>query len=157
METLEIEIIDNGKRISLRGCLNENSGPPLNDCLKTMKTICHIDLRGIDKINSIGIGIWLDFTKKAAINSNLILESCSPDFIYQMNMISNFRENVTVNSCMRYFSCEACNFESTKEYKALVHYNENGVMIANSNCERCGETVEFGETDDEFFHFARRE
>lgn len=157
METFKTEIIDSGQRILLRGSLDENAGQSLDDCLKTMKPNCHIDLSGISNINSVGISIWLGFTTKAASVSKLVLESCSPDFIYQMNMISNFRENVTVSSCMRYFNCEACNLEGTKEYKAHVHFNESGVLQTNSNCERCGETVEFGETDDEFFHFARKE
>ncbi len=152
MENLKIKI--NPGKIVIDGPLDENATQPLNELLSKLSSQATLNMSGVSRVNSVGISVWLDFTRQASQKCKLILELCSPDFVHQMNMISSFRENVTISSCQRYFSCLACNSSGIKDFIRSVHYNETGVLLANNTCTTCGEIVEFEESDNEYFHFA---
>ena len=109
-----------------------------------------LDLSDIDRINSCGVREWVNFIRAVPDSNSIELVRCSPAFVSQINMISNFTGSARVVSVEAPYVCDACGCE-----KRVVYEVGSGRQpeLPAVPCPECSVEMEFDDIEDSYFAF----
>jgi anti-anti-sigma regulatory factor len=123
--------------IALSGYLNEAADlTPLSKLAGPLV----VDLGSLDRINSIGVRMWLNFVNKCeATGIGLTFERCSPAIVEQMSMITNFMgARSRVKSILIPYVCLACKHEHLE----LLELAPGAMVTPTIPCPKCQAPME---------------
>lgn len=112
----------------------------------------HVDMSGVDRINSLGVRQWLNFVADLErAGSRLGLHRCPPVVVGQLNMISNFAgTRGVVFSVLAPFACSHCGHEILQP----VDLNQAQVSIAATRpCDKCSRAMDFDDVLEIYLDF----
>jgi len=141
-----------GTWIALSGHLNETAD--LTPLTKLPGPLT-IDLSDLDRINSIGVRMWLNFVHACeAAGLSLTFERCSPAIVGQISMITNFMgARSKVKSILVPYLCTACKAEDLQ----LLELSPGAALKPTLPCPKCQAPMvidELVETYTELLHKA---
>jgi len=137
-------------QVTLSGPVNEDAvftalGSALAD-----KPHVRMDVAGISRINSCGVREWVTFIRSLPRSSRLELERCSPVFVSQMNMISNFSGSAAILSVQAPFVCNRCRHEET----LLFPVGQGPIDVSTEQrCSQCSGDLLFDDLEERYFAF----
>lgn len=112
-----------------------------------------INTKDVERINSCGVREWIQALKTVPDGVNLEYTECSPAFLDQINMISNFTGDGEVKSIYVPYVCESC--DGKKD--VLVDFSEalkdDELELPEITCTDCDEEMELGDDPDQLFSF----
>lgn len=139
--------------IELAGDIDEDANfEELENALKGKPT-ARIDLRGIERINSIGVREWVNFIRRASESTAITLERCSSVVVTQLNMIANFAGKAVVASIVAPYVCDACGNEEDVLLN-LTSVDPSDPNLATRPCPECSESMELDDLPESYFAFA---
>jgi hypothetical protein len=142
------------RRLVLAGAITEEADFSFLDALRGAERVA-IELGDVEQINSCGVREWIHFVTRlsaAALPAELV--RCSPAFVRQLNMISNFRGSAQVRSVLAPYYCEGCGHEETVEV-ALPEGQDPPPLAPTVTCPRCGGEAEFDDLINTYLAFLR--
>ncbi len=110
-----------------------------------------INLKGIRRFNSVGIREWVNAIRPLGERANLIFVECSPAVITQLNMISGFLGQSTVQSFYAPMLCDRCDVNVDQ----LVRGRDCEDGIPPIPCPTCGADMVLDEVEDQYLLFLR--
>ena len=150
---ISIDIIDEGdlRKIYFMGSFDEDL--EIDKVIPSIKPKMVFNMKGINKITSFGVKLWIDLLKQIPETSTIIFEECSTSFVDQANMISNFVQKGEISSYYAPFICE-----NDHEFEILLQRDDIKVkdgefVIPNIKCETCGADSELDEFAEDYLGF----
>jgi anti-anti-sigma regulatory factor len=113
-----------------------------------------VNMRGVRRINSFGVRIWIDAIRKVPAGSRLSFIECSPPVVDQLNMVGGFLGHGILESFIAPMACEECDEQldhlvSVESCKAL------GGRLPALPCPRCGRAMEIDDLEEQYLLFVR--
>jgi hypothetical protein len=106
-----------------------------------------LDLRGIERINSIGVRNWVEVMGRLSRDHDFTIEAVSYPIVMQAICVRGFFGSGKVASCVAPFFCPAC----SRAQNVVVKKDEvSSGVIAEKRCASCGEPMYFDELDQYF-------
>lgn len=150
---LKAQVQDGGALIVFSGHLNSESSPILTGLLNSIKgPRVTFDLEDIRNINSAGVQAWLWFMAKVSAQYAVEFRNCSPDVVFQMNMIWEFSGAAQVTSVFREMRCSPCEASHLIRIESKDFPQKDGPEMVVP-CPRCKAALDPEESDEEFFAF----
>ena len=143
-------------RLTLTGTIDEYADfEPLLEGLDGKEL--HIDLIGIERINSIGVRNWTTFLQRACEQSSaVVLERCAPMMVQQFNLIGTALGRASCRSVMLPYYCLDC---GDTLQKLLKLSEEVDVTVASIDleieCPSCGGEMEFDDLPEMYLGFLK--
>jgi anti-anti-sigma regulatory factor len=136
---------DGGTRVALVGYINDATN--LSSLAKLTGPL-HIDLSGIDRINSVGVKTWVQFVRDCERSGiNLTCERCSPVIVQQLSMISNFMgTRARVASMYVVYVCPSCHAERLELVEITPGVRPS--VAATLPCAKCKGTMQLDEVEE---------
>lgn len=134
----------------LSGTITEKSD--FTPLLQKKATRIVIDLGGIERINSGGVGEWVTFVNKlSSPPREVILDRCSSPIVQQFNMISTMRGKARVRSVMVPYLCADCGAEHQNTLNLETSSPKSVPTVIP--CTSCGGQMEFDDLPEAYFSF----
>ena len=112
-----------------------------------------VNTKGVTRINSVGVKAWITYFQTLVDKGiQLTFAECSTAIVEQVNLISNFVCDGTVDSIYVPFSCENCKTELVGLFKSDAIQKLN-FEIPNLKCSKCGGEAVFDDIPEEYFNF----
>lgn len=140
-----------GQELVLKGVINEEATLDFMSTLPAGKVV--VNTKDVDRINSCGVREWIQSLKNVPDGCELIYEECSPAFLDQINMISNFTGNGKVKSFYVPYICEACDTKADTLVDLDKCLNDDELELPEITCSECNEAMELGDDPDQLFGF----
>lgn len=139
--------------VYLSGHINEDAEAQLIELLDKVGPKCVLNLKDIAGVNSLGVRAWIHFIRNFENNRTVIFEECTPELVYQMNMIPNFKGNSTIRSLYARYICENCSHQQLQLFKFEKNMPKTSqeISIPEITCPQCSNRMEMEEFEDEFF------
>jgi hypothetical protein len=140
--------------IFLRGTIDETAD--LESVFRDLRGPVVFNLRGIERINSIGISRWITLIGGFSRKNRTSIDELSYAVVVQANNIANMFGGAEVRSCMAPYYCARCDASRT----VLVKGDEimrAGKSVPKKICNTCGSPMDFDELDTYFTFFHQRE
>jgi hypothetical protein len=112
-----------------------------------------LNLRDIERINSMGVRRWIPALAAASASRKIWLDDLSYPMVIQANCIFDLLSHAVVRSCMAPYYCAPCNRQEMSSV-AAAEIRAKGTAPART-CSQCGGPLEFDELDG-YFNFLRR-
>lgn len=155
MSSLDVQVAVEGSqrtRVRLAGAIDEQVD--VAAVLGGFTTpVVVLNLRGIERINSVGVHRWIPAIRALAAGRQVVVEEVSYAVATQANYVANLLTPAVVESCLAPYYCPNCDHPATYVVTAAELAATPGTPTRS--CERCGEPMEFDELDD-YFMFLRR-
>lgn len=142
-----------GVTIVLSGAIDENSD--LKGVFAQIVSDVTINMRGIERINSMGVHNWIPVITKAASQHSVALEEISYAIVQNAVAVANLFGAADVRSCMAPYFCATCkdNFTITVTREEVFQAGNDAPL---KRCTRCQSPMEFDELDGYFSFFKAR-
>ena len=138
--------------IELHGIIDEFADlPKLAEELAAAPSVT-IDLGNVQRINSIGVRVWVQLMQKLA-GKSVALVRCAPAIVEQLNTIQNFSGNAQVKSVMLPYSCEPC--ASAFQLEAAIQGKTPPEVSDTAPCPKCGTEGEFDDLPERYLNFVK--
>lgn len=139
----------------IEGVLDEQSAPILAELAAelTASPSIELDVAGVRRINSLGVRAWIDFMRTLDKRTVTLLR-CSPSFVDQLNMVSDFRGHARISSFLAPYVCESSGnvfFEELTVGKDVTAGNFAG--IDRRSCGECPEPLVFDDLPERYLQF----
>lgn len=121
----------------------------LEELAKQITKPVRLNLEGISRISSTGVGAWLRFFESIEDKGPHRLSRCSVPFVAQLNMIDNLKGNAIVESVVAPFYCKSCDSEET----ALVEIRDKIPQLPKPACSECESEMVLDELESRYFFF----
>jgi hypothetical protein len=146
----EIDAQGEKTRVAIVGAVDEDADfGALTRNLNGTGSKLVFDLERLTRINSCGVREWVNFIR--GLKSTIELEKCSPPFVAQMNMITNFVGGAKVRSIVAQFVCQNCGHEQSVVFDVASKMVPD---LSTRKCEKCGQTtLEFDDVPESYFAF----
>jgi hypothetical protein len=131
-------------RIALAGVIDDTT--ELAPVFVELPPQFEIDLRAVDRINSVGVRKWVEMMALLSKSHRFTLEAVSYPIVMQAICVYGFFGTGTVESCMAPFFCPKCG----RSESALVRRSEVETALSAKRCSSCSETMYFDELDQYF-------
>src|SRR5687768_13574850 len=105
-----------------------------------------VDLRGVERINSIGVRNWVDLMGRITEDHELTIEGVSYPIVMQAICVRSFFGKANVHSCMAPYFCPKCR----RLENVVVRHDEVSTGPAEKRCSSCSEPMYFDELDQYF-------
>ena len=105
-----------------------------------------IDLRGIERINSVGVRKWVEIMGKLSALHDVSVEAVSYPIVMQAICVRRFFGTARVQSCMAPYFCPKCG----RAENVIVKKSEVSQALADKHCGSCREAMYFDELDQYF-------
>ncbi len=136
--------------VALRGDIDEKCMlDPLADELQDGAVL---DLSGVERVNSVGVRMWLAFIGRLQGRS-LKLSACSVPIVHQLNMIARFGGDAEVTSIHAPFLCPECDASATTLVELAADVDAQ--LAAERLCPKCGAHMEFDDVPSSYLAFLR--
>ncbi|MCB9228445.1 MAG: hypothetical protein H6618_02450 [Deltaproteobacteria bacterium] len=150
--TFQTKKQDDGEYVYFNGEINEDAEVSLAELPKHLESTCVFNMKHVTSINSCGVRAWINFLREAEKSRNITFEECPPEIVSQINMIPNFRGKSHIRSVFASYVCENCD----SQHLQLFTEGENlptspDEEVPEITCQKCGETMEMEELENEFF------
>lgn len=149
MENVEFSWEIRASVIKLKGIIDENSS--FDDLKPQIAGPVAFDLSNITKINSCGVREWIWFMEQVQGLGPHRLLRCPPSVVYQLNVVSNFSCQATVESVLGPFVCDSCLHECLAE----IDTSAAEVQLPEVKCPKCGEEMEFDDIETRYLLFRK--
>lgn len=143
-------LADGTLRLTLHGALDERSD--LGAIFGAVDADVTLNLRGVERINSLGIHKWVTAIGPLSEARRVRLEQIPYPLVLSANAVANLFGQATPVSCMAPYFCEPCG-ESRTEVVQTSEVSPTGAAPARS-CSVCGGPLSFDELDT-YFRFLR--
>ena len=144
-----------GLLVKIVGAIEENVD--LETLIGPVSGLLQIHCRGITRINSVGVKMWMRYFQSLH-KKNIEIEflECSPAVVEQLNLISNFTCGGNVVSILLPFVCTKCKNDfvasmTTQELRAAQ------LVIPALKCEKPECAAEFDDDPSEYLYFLGNE
>jgi len=140
---------------TLEGVLDELSPPVLTALSAELAAAPQIsfDLGGLKRINSLGVRAWCDFMK-TLVGKAVAFRRCSPAFVDQLNTVSDFRAQGSVESFLAPYVCETT---GKVVYEELVVGRDitsgDFSKLGPRPCAECPQPMIFDDVPERYLHF----
>lgn len=146
---LSIQRIDEGETTTflLEGTVDEHAKLEQLAVRPNFRVVLH--LKGVSRINSVGVKLWIDALEGIPSPSKVILKMCSVPVVSQINMIANFRGRAEIESFYAPYYCEACDIE----FKYLFDVADIAgppYMAPTAKCIRCKGPLVFDDIEADY-------
>jgi anti-anti-sigma regulatory factor len=143
---------NDGVRLALVGALDEHSG------LKELPSkvdgqVVYLDLGGVERINSCGVRDWMDMMQTMSHRARVILSNCSPAIVAQLNFVSRFAGNATVESILLPYVCTMCEAEKKLAVSAM-EFSVPGFEPPPCDCDDCELPMMFDDVVQSYLAFS---
>ena len=143
---------DDVSYVKLAGVIDEdNELPALVEKIPAGTAV--IDLAEIERINSCGVRDWVNWLGKLENQrTRVVLVSCSPAIVAQINLVNNFTGAGTVKSFFVPYFCPDCD----QEKLLLAETAEMGPAPHEPpicRCDECDRVMDFDDLADSYFAF----
>ncbi|MCA9548940.1 MAG: hypothetical protein KC933_02825 [Myxococcales bacterium] len=140
------------RRLVLSGDITEAADFSFLGALQGAERVA-IKLDGVDQINSCGVREWIHFiTELSESGVPCDLERCSPAFVRQLNMISNFSGAAAVRSVVAPYYCETCGHQTSRVLE-LTEGQAPPAIEERVVCPKCGGEAEFDDLPGTYLAF----
>lgn len=137
--------------LSIKGVINEEADLAFMKEIPAGKVI--VNTRDVDRINSCGVREWIQALKEIPEGCELHYVECSPAFLDQINMISNFIGDGKVESMYIPYICEDCDTKKDELIDLNVCLKDDELELPEIECSECKEAMELGDDPDQLFGF----
>ena len=117
------------------------------------------DFDKVSRINSIGIGRWVQFLEKIDSSANVRFANCPLRIVNQMNLFPGFMggHKVEVVSFYTPYYCETCDESKTVFLETAKYFPDKANASApDFNCDECKAELEFDGIEKSYFLFLAR-
>ncbi|MCH2534019.1 MAG: hypothetical protein MK008_06225 [Bdellovibrionales bacterium] len=117
----------------------------------------HLDLSGIDAINSCGIREWIKWIKTAPESSQITYSKCPKVIVDQINMVAGFLpNNAQVESFYVPYYCDESGAEKMVLFESGKDYNHGELNPPEDvKCDESGEEMEMDVIEAKYFKFLK--
>ncbi|MBS1958338.1 MAG: hypothetical protein JST80_02600 [Bdellovibrionales bacterium] len=151
MFTVTKQKVSDGLLVELQGSLEEHMN--LDEQIGVFDGALTVNCRGITRINSVGVKIWMRYFQTIAQRGHKIkYVECPPAIVEQLNLISNFSCEGEVVSILLPYSCTVCNNDFVAKV-GVAELKENNCIVPSAKCEKpdCG--AQFDDDPNEYLYF----
>lgn len=142
------------QRVVISGSIDENADlEAIFAKLEPLPTV--VNLRDIERVNSIGVHRWIPLVTAAAKRHPLEIEEISYALVQNANVVANLFGTATLHSCMAPYFCARCNDNLTVVVTA-EEVAETEFRPPAKRCVRCNSEMELDELDGYFALFKNR-
>ena len=143
---------DDVSYVKLAGVIDEdNELPGLVEKIPAGTAV--IDLAEIERINSCGVRDWVNWLGRLeGQRTRIVMVSCSPAIVAQINLVNNFTGAGTVKSFFVPYFCPECD----QEKLLLAETTEMGPAPHEPpicRCDECDRVMDFDDLADSYFAF----
>ena len=143
---------DDVSYVKLTGVIDEdNELPGLVEKIPAGTAV--IDLAEVERINSCGVRDWVNWlTRLEGQRTRIVMVSCSPAIVAQINLVNNFTGAGTVKSFFVPYFCPECD----QEKLLLAETSEMGPAPHEPpicRCDECDRVMDFDDLADSYFAF----
>lgn len=139
--------------VSFTGVIDEEAGALLTPLIERIGPKCLFNFDHLTSINSCGIRDFVKFMQALQKDREVFFENCPDFFIDSINMIPQLRGKAKIKSVYRAYQCDSCNVSKTKLLVADKDFSSEGSRDVEVKCDKCAESMEPLEDDDEYFVF----
>ena len=141
---------DGWLRVTLSGALDESAD--LAGLFARVDRDCVINLRDVERVNSMGVHNWLVCMTRTPPRHRLAIEEVSYGLVQNAIAVANFFGNADVRSCMAPYACARC------DRHVMMSVLRDEVLALGGQppakqCTKCGSPMEFEEIDGYFSFF----
>ena len=135
----------------LCGVIDEDAGlDTLLDRIAARTVI--LDLAEVRRINSCGVREWVNWIERlSARNLEVVLVSCPPPIVAQINVITGFAGNGAVKSVLLPYLCPDC--DATKLVAVETATIPTVYDPPPCRCDACGSAMEFDDVPTSYLSF----
>jgi DNA-directed RNA polymerase subunit RPC12/RpoP len=142
------------QRVVLSGTIDENADlDAIFAKLSVLPTV--LNLRAIERVNSIGVHRWIPLVTAAAKRHPLEIEEISYALVQTANVVANLFGAATLHSCMAPYFCARCN-DNLAVVVTAEEVLATELRPPAKRCIRCNSELEFDELDGYFALFKNR-
>ena len=132
-------------RIALSGVIDDTVD--LAPVFTNLPPTVELDLRGIERINSVGVRKWVALMGKLSAKHRFTIEAVSYPIVMQAICVHRFfGDGTVVESCMAPYFCPNC----SRPENVVVRRDEVARGLAEKRCSSCSEEMYFDELDQYF-------
>jgi endogenous inhibitor of DNA gyrase (YacG/DUF329 family) len=152
--SFSIEVIqrDGMDQVTLAGVVDENADLALLATLGGRPV--RVNLRGVRRINSFGVRVWMDVIRKIPHDTSLTFVQCPPPVIDQCNMVQGFLGHGRLESFFAPMTCPECD-EQVDQLFETEACRANGAKLPATPCPRCGRPMEVDDLEEQYLLFVR--
>ena len=145
-------VVEGKQRLFLIGSIDEKAH--IAPLLGRVSADVVINLRQVDRINSIGVHQWIPALAELMRAYAVEVEEVPVPVVMQANFVANLFSGARVRSCLAPFYCSSCHEART----VVVMADEIAAdsSTPRKNCPTCKHELEFDELDG-YFAFLRRQ
>jgi hypothetical protein len=116
-----------------------------------------IDMRNINRINSIGIRSWIIWVNKSLTNKKVTLVNCPRSVVDQFSKVHGFLpKTANVRSFWVSYACLNCGHDEEQLFELGKHFTKDGLSVATGRkCSDCGELMEMDGYEARYFSFLK--
>lgn len=138
--------------VAFTGAIDENSD--FQQVFDRVSGDAVFNMRGVDRVNSMGVHGWVPHVKKFSAQHQLVIEDISYPLVQNANSVARLFGSAQIQSCMAPYYCAACRDNTT----VSVAWDEvvPEMKPPTKQCARCNSPLEFDELDGYFDFFRSR-
>lgn len=149
--TLEITAGDDVTEVVIAGVIDEHADL---SAIPSIETKTRINLKGVRRLNSVGIRNWVDTMRALTDNARSVeFVECSSSIIDQLNMISGFLAHAPVKSFYGPMLCPHCDTETNHLFDAGECRQID--RLPKVSCPSCKLPMELEDDEDTYLLFLR--
>ena len=150
--TIEVAQKDGVDVVTLTGVVDENSDLALMNTLGARPV--RINMRGVRRINSFGVRVWMDVIRRVPRDTPITFVQCPPPVIDQCNMVQGFLGHGTLESFYAPMTCAECDEQIDQLFETAA-CRANGGKLPLTPCPRCGRPMEVDDLEEQYLLFVR--
>jgi hypothetical protein len=143
--------IENGEsEVRLFGIIDEHADLSALDALPARRVV--LNLRGIRRINSFGVRLWMDQIKKVSARVPLEFVEVPPPIVDQANMLEGFLGRGKVISFYVPYACETCD-QYVERLVTAADCVRGG--LPEVRCATCSSVLEVDDVEEQYLQILR--
>lgn len=144
---------DGTQYVTLAGSIDENAD--LESIFSKFTGATTLNLRGIERVNSMGVHRLVPLITAFTANHRLVIEELSYALVQNANFVANLFGTATVRSCVAPYYCSTCKDNCSVTVTA-DEVAARGYEPPPKRCAHCSSALEFDELDGYFAFFKNR-
>lgn len=113
-----------------------------------------VDMRGVRRINSYGVRVWLDAVRQVPAAAPLTFVHCPSPVIDQCNMVTGFLGHGELESFYAPMTCRECD-ETVDRLFEVRAVRANLGRLPVTPCPRCSRPMEIDDLEDQYLLYIR--
>ena len=146
---------DGSLLVYLKGSIDEYTD--FEDSIGPVSGAIHINLRGVNRINSSGVRSWLEYFRKLkSQTARIVFQECAIPIVLQTSLFQGFLDEGEVESVFAPMICEKCH-KTSEKLIATADTQRQEFSVPTSSCPHCHETsAVFDDDPDSYFGFLKK-